>query len=231
MTATLLELENVRYEYLDKRHTVPVLRDLSLKVDAGERVALVGRSGSGKTTVLNLAAGKLVASSGTVRLLGQDLSSLDADARARVRLRTVAYVHQDFQLLERYSALENVQLPLRLQGASPAEARERAVEALERVDLRGRLDHTPGQLSGGEQQRVAIARAVVTEPQLLLADEPTGALDAGLRDEILELLYEQRGGAAVLLVTHDPEVASTTDRAITLPGKNAHIADGASAAT
>lgn len=221
MTELILELDSVAFEYEDRKRRVPVLAELSMHVAAGERVALVGRSGSGKSTVLDLAAGKRVATAGSVRLQGTDLGRLNADARARMRLSSVAYVHQDFQLLEPYTALENVQLPLRLQGVPADEARDRAELALDHVELGGRARHRPEELSGGEKQRVAIARAVVTNPKLLLADEPTGSLDAALRDDILALLYEARGGAAVLLVTHDPVVAASADREITLPSRRA----------
>lgn len=213
----ILRFDDVHYSYPKRRkEIVRVLRGLSVDVAAGERVALIGRSGSGKSTVLNLASGRLVTPVGTVTAVGQDLATLTADERARLRLQHVAHVHQDFRLMPRYSALENVELPLRLQGVAPAVARERAREALERVGLGHRAGHRPKQLSGGEQQRVAIARAVVRQPTLLLADEPTGALDVELRDEILQLLFTLCAASAIVLVTHDPAVADAADRTVRL---------------
>jgi putative ABC transport system ATP-binding protein len=217
MNAPALEVADVHFEYTERgRVPVSVLRGLSFDVAPGERVALIGRSGTGKSTVLNLASGRLVASRGTVNLVGTDLSTLSIDERADLRLRHVAHVHQDFRLLPNYTALQNVELPLLLQGVSRTEARSRAALALDRVDLGSRIRHRPAQLSGGEQQRVAIARAVVREPALLLADEPTGSLDAGLRDDILTLMYHVCRASAILVVTHDPVVAESADRTVTL---------------
>lgn len=217
MTDPALRFDEVHFEYTARgRVPVSVLRGLSFQLTPGERVALIGRSGTGKSTVLNLASGRLTATGGTVSVAGEDLGAMTVDERADVRLRHVAHVHQDFRLLPNYTALQNVELPLLLQGASRADARSRATTALERVDLGGRLRHRPARLSGGEQQRVAIARAVVREPTLLLADEPTGSLDTGLRDEILGLMYEVCRESAILLVTHDPAVAESADRTVTL---------------
>lgn len=191
-----------------------MLRGVTFELARGERVALVGRSGVGKSTVLGLASGRLTPSAGSVSIAGEDLTTLSEDERAGVRLRYVAHVHQDFRLLPHYSALENVELPLRLQGLSRREARQRAREALEQVDLAARAHHRPKHLSGGEQQRVAIARAIVRQPLILLADEPTGSLDAELRDEIIGLMFELCSDSAILLVTHDQAVADAADRTV-----------------
>jgi len=218
MTDSPLRFDEVHFRHVHRRRgDVEVLRELSFALSPRDRVALVGRSGSGKSTVLALASGRLTATSGTVSVAGADLGAMTVDERARVRLSQISHVHQDFRLLPRYSARENVELPLLLQGVSRAEARDRATRALERVGLATRADHRTTELSGGEQQRVAIARAVVRSPTLLLADEPTGALDVGLRDEILALLFETCAEAAILLVTHDPAVAGAAGRTLELP--------------
>jgi len=217
MTDLALRFDDVHFDYTARgRVPVSVLRGLSFQLAPGERVALIGRSGTGKSTVLNLASGRLTATGGTVSVAGEDLGALSVDERADVRLHHVAHVHQDFRLLPNYTALQNVELPLLLKGASRADARSRATLALERVDLGDRLRHRPARLSGGEQQRVAFARAVVRRPTLLLADEPTGSLYTGLRDEILGLMYEVCRDSAILLVTHDPAVAESADRTVTL---------------
>lgn len=212
-----LQFSSVRYAYRKGRSEhVEVLRGLSFTVSPGERVALVGRSGSGKSTVLNLSSGRLVARQGTVKVAGHNLAEMTTDERADLRLQHIAHVHQDFRLMPRYGALDNVALPLLLRGFTRAEARERAREALEQVDLAHRASHVPKQLSGGEQQRVAIARAVVRQPTLLLADEPTGSLDSAQRDEILDLMLRVCARSAILVVTHDPAVAKATDRSVEL---------------
>ncbi len=217
MIHSALRFDDVHFRYAHRKsHDVEVLRDLSFALLPRARVALIGRSGTGKSTVLTLAAGRLTATSGTVTVAGTDLGPLSIDERADMRLQHIAHIHQDFRLLPRYTALENVELPLRLQGVDRAEARERAQTALARVELAGRAGHRPRELSGGEQQRVAIARAVVRAPTLLLADEPTGSLDAELRDDILALMFEACAGAAILLVTHDPAVAAAADRTVEL---------------
>lgn len=217
MISPALSFDDVDFRYThSKRQDVQVLRGLSFSLLPRARVALIGRSGTGKSTVLTLAAGRLTPTSGTVTVAGTELGPLSIDERARIRLQHIAHIHQDFRLLPRYTALENVELPLRLQGIDRAEARERAQTALARVELTRRAGHRPRELSGGEQQRVAIARAVVRTPTLLLADEPTGALDAELRDEILTIMFEACPGAAILLVTHDPAVAAVAGRTLEL---------------
>ena len=212
-----LRFDDVHYAYAKRKgHAVDILRGLTFSINPAERVALIGRSGTGKSTVLNLSSGRLVAPQGRVIVGDRDLARLSDDERADLRLQHITHIHQDFRLMQRYSALENVALPLLLRGVHRTEARERAREALESVDLGHRATHRPKQLSGGEQQRVAIARAVVRSPTLLLADEPTGSLDGELRDEILDLMFRVCASAAILLVTHDPVVADAADRVVRL---------------
>lgn len=181
-------------------------------VEAGASVAIVGVSGSGKSTLLGLMAGLDTPSDGKVLIDGEDLFALDEDGRAKLRGRLVGFVFQSFQLLPALTALENVMLPLELNGASEAEGRARAI--LTRVGLGARLKHYPRQLSGGEQQRVAIARAFVAEPKLLFADEPTGNLDAKTGHVMIDLLFElnRERGTTLILVTHDMALASRCDR-------------------
>ncbi len=193
-----------------------ILRDIDLEVDSGEALAIVGASGSGKSTLLALLAGLDTPSAGTVELEGADLFALDEDARAELRGRAVGFVFQSFQLLPALSALENVMLPLELAGRHDAEAQAR--EVLERVGLAERLHHAPKHLSGGEQQRVALARAFAARPKLLLADEPTGSLDAEAGREVIELLFDlnQAAGTTLVMVTHDESLASRCDRTVRL---------------
>ena len=195
-----------------------ILQDVSLEIERGEAVAILGASGSGKTTLLALLAGLDVPTSGSVQIDGENLFALDEDGRARLRRDRVGFVFQSFQLLPALSALENVMLPLEL-AAKPA-ARELAADWLGRVGLGQRLAHYPRQLSGGEQQRVALARAFASDPQLLLADEPTGNLDSVTGDEIISLMFELNRVArtTLLLVTHDEGLARHCPRRIGLAG-------------
>jgi len=193
-----------------------ILSGVSFEVRSGEAVAIVGVSGSGKSTLLGLLAGLDTPSAGTVRIDGHELSALDEDGRAGLRGRMVGFVFQSFQLLPAMTALENVMLPLELAGAENAEVAAR--EMLGRVGLGERLHHYPKQLSGGEQQRVAIARAFVARPKLLLADEPTGNLDAATGAQVIDLLFElnRESGATLLLVTHDEALTRRCDRVLRL---------------
>ena len=193
-----------------------ILRDIDLAVDSGEALAIVGASGSGKSTLLAILAGLDTPSAGTVELEGEDLFALDEDARAELRGRAVGFVFQSFQLLPALSALENVMLPLELAGRRDAESEAR--EVLERVGLAERLHHAPKHLSGGEQQRVALARAFVARPKLLLADEPTGSLDAEAGREVIALLFDlnRAAGTTLVMVTHDESLASRCDRTVRL---------------
>ena len=195
-----------------------ILSGVSFEVRAGDAVAIVGVSGSGKSTLLGLLAGLDTPSTGSVRIDGHELNALDEDGRAELRGRMLGFVFQSFQLLPSMTALENVMLPLELAGAEDASAAARAM--LERVGLAERLNHYPKQLSGGEQQRVAIARAFVSRPKLLLADEPTGNLDAATGAQVIEILFElnRENGATLLLVTHDEALTRRCDRVLRLAG-------------
>jgi putative ABC transport system ATP-binding protein len=189
-----------------------ILHEISFAVAAGETVAIVGASGSGKSTLLSLLAGLDLPSSGTVALAGEDLGRLDEDARAVLRGRVLGFVFQTFQLLPSLNAIENVMLPLELAGA--ANARAEAEHWLQRVGLAHRLRHYPKHLSGGEQQRVALARAFAPGPRLVLADEPTGNLDAATGHQVIELMFEINAerGTTLILVTHDEEIAARCSR-------------------
>ena len=195
-----------------------ILREIDLAVTRGEAVAVVGASGSGKSTLLAILAGLDTPSTGDVQLDGRDLFSLDEDARARLRAMNVGFVFQSFQLLPSLTALENVMLPLEL--ADDAQAEGRAREILTRVGLGERLHHYPKHLSGGEQQRVALARAFVVRPKLLLADEPTGSLDADSGAEVIQLLFEMNReyGTTLVMVTHDESLAARCGRVVRLAG-------------
>lgn len=195
-----------------------ILHQISFAVAPGEAVAIVGNSGSGKSTLLGLLAGLDLASSGTVRVAGRDLAQLDEDGRAALRGQMLGFVFQSFQLLPALTALENVMLPLELAGRR--DAGEAAREMLGRVGLGERLGHYPKHLSGGEQQRVALARAFATKPQLLLADEPTGNLDAATGAQIIELMFAMNAerGTTLLLVTHDELLAQRCGRMLRLAG-------------
>ena len=195
-----------------------ILHQISFAVAAGEAVAIVGSSGSGKSTLLGLLAGLDLATSGTVRVAGQDLAELDEDGRAALRGQMLGFVFQSFQLLPALTALENVMLPLELAGRD--DARNVAREMLVRVGLGERFGHYPKHLSGGEQQRVALARAFALKPQLLLADEPTGNLDADTGAQIIELMFAMNAeqGTTLLLVTHDELLARRCGRILRLAG-------------
>ena len=200
-------------------HELVIVKRATFDVHEGEAVAILGASGSGKSTLLGLLAGLDVPSDGRVWIDGADLFALTEDGRAQLRGRMVGFVFQSFQLLPALTALENAMLPLELSGRGDAGARAR--EVLGRVGLAERLGHYPRQLSGGEQQRVAVARAFVTEPKLLLADEPTGNLDSVTGEQVIELLFEmnRERGTTLILVTHDAELAKRCDRRL-------HIAAG-----
>ena len=196
----------------DGQGTLQILQDVSFIVGTGESVAIVGASGSGKSTLLGLLAGLDVPDSGSVRIGGAELFTLDEDARAALRGESVGFVFQSFQLLPALTALENVMLPLELAGADDAAATAR--HWLERVGLGGRLRHYPKHLSGGEQQRVALARAFAPRPRLLLADEPTGNLDATTGEAVIELIFSlnREAGTTLILVTHDVSLARRCQR-------------------
>ncbi|UQY34899.1 ABC transporter ATP-binding protein [Pseudomonas fulva] len=216
MSSSILSAQNLNKVVSSAEGELTILHDLSLELEKGGSLAIVGSSGSGKSTLLGLLAGLDLPSTGRILLAGNDLGSLDEDARARVRAEHVGFVFQSFQLLDSLNALENVMLPLELEGRS--DARQRASELLERVGLGARLTHSPRQLSGGEQQRVAIARAFAAEPDVLFADEPTGNLDTHTGERISDLLFElnQERGATLVLVTHDERLAARCQRIIRL---------------
>ncbi|CAA9352919.1 MAG: Lipoprotein releasing system ATP-binding protein LolD [uncultured Frankineae bacterium] len=214
--APALEAVDVTRSYVLEGVTVQALRGVSLRVERGDYAAVVGPSGSGKSTLMHLLGGLDRPTTGVLRVGGRDIAGLTDDELAQVRNATIGFVFQAFQLLGRTSALDNVAMPLVYRGARRAERRARAREALERVGMGHRLSHRPAQLSGGEQQRVAIARALVGEPQVLLADEPTGNLDTRTGEEVMALLeaLNAEQGVAVVLVTHDLDVAARASRRI-----------------
>jgi putative ABC transport system ATP-binding protein len=218
MSSSILSARNLSKVVPSVEGELTILHDLSLSLDKGDSLAIVGSSGSGKSTLLGLLAGLDLPSAGQVTMAGHDLGSLDEDRRARIRAEHVGFVFQSFQLLDSLNALENVMLPLELEGH--ADARERARALLERVGLGRRLSHSPRQLSGGEQQRVAIARAFAAEPDVLFADEPTGNLDSHTGERISDLLFElnQERGATLVLVSHDERLAHRCHRLIRLEG-------------
>ncbi len=211
----ILELKDICKEYVQGKMTVPVLRDVCFSMEEGEYVAIMGPSGSGKTTLMNIIGCLDQATSGTFFLDGEDVSKCDDNRMSDIRLRKIGFVFQNFHLLPRQSALENVELPLTYAGVPKKERRERAVEALSRVGLEDRVDFKPTQLSGGQKQRVAIARALVNRPRILLADEPTGALDTKSGQQVMELFQDlNREGVSVLMITHDRDIASWASRMV-----------------
>ena len=218
MSSKILTARNLSKVVSSQEGELTILQDLSLELTSGDSLAIVGSSGSGKSTLLGLLSGLDLPSHGSVLLAGHDLGQLDEDQRARVRAEHVGFVFQSFQLLDSLNALENVMLPLELEGHG--DARQRARALLERVGLGHRLSHYPRQLSGGEQQRVAIARAFVAEPAVLFADEPTGNLDSHTGERISDLLFElnQERGATLVLVSHDERLAHRCQRLIRLEG-------------
>ena len=217
-TKTVLEVRGIGKTVKSGDRDLVILRDIEFAVTRGEAVAVVGASGSGKSTLLAILAGLDPPSTGSVVLDGADLGALDEDARAALRGRTVGFVFQSFQLLPALTALENVMLPLEITGDAGAEAAARAV--LERVGLAERLHHYPKHLSGGEQQRVALARAFVVRPTLLLADEPTGSLDAESGAGVIELIFDmnREAGTTLVMVTHDESLAQRCARIVRLAG-------------
>ncbi len=214
---TALELRQVSKSYGEGTTEVHALQEVNLSIDAGSMVAVMGPSGSGKSTLLTIAGSLEEASSGEVFVQGVALSKLSRNDKARLRRRTVGYVFQDFNLLPGLTAVENVSLPLELDGIAAKRARVTGMAALEELGLTDRADHYPDQLSGGERQRVAIARAVVGERTVLLADEPSGALDSVNGESVMRLVRAAcRRGVATVVVTHDAQLASWADRVVFL---------------
>jgi putative ABC transport system ATP-binding protein len=218
----LVRLERASRAYDTGELRVAALVDVDLAIQSGELVAITGASGSGKSTALNILGTLDRPTSGRYFLDGEPVETLDDEELARIRNRKIGFVFQGFHLLDRNTALENVELPMIYGGIAPKERRRRAEIALARVGLAARMHHRPGQLSGGQQQRVALARAVVNAPLLLLADEPTGALDSATTQEVLELFSDlNRQGTTIVIVTHDPNVAAHARRVITF--RDGHI--------
>ena len=220
-------VENVSKRVADAAGELGILHDVSFSVQQGETLAIVGASGSGKSTLLGILAGLDLPSAGTVRLQDMDIFQLDEDGRAVFRQKSVGFVFQSFQLLAHLTALENVMLPLELRG--DRHARQKAQAMLERVGLSSRLRHYPKYLSGGEQQRVALARAFVCEPPLLLADEPTGSLDAATGEAVIQLMFalNREHGSTLVLVTHDLSIAARCGRTLTMSAGHLRHEQGA----
>ena len=218
MSQPIIEIEHLSKAYQRGGQLIPVLQDICLTVQAGEFVSLMGPSGSGKSTLLNLIAGIDQPSSGTIRIGGIDIASLDDGALADWRAAHVGFIFQFYNLMPVLTAFENVELPLLLTGLSRKQRHQHVQAALEMVHLTDRMDHHPNELSGGQQQRVAIARALVTDPTLIVADEPTGDLDRQTGEEILVLLDELHRdlGKTIVMVTHDPKAAARASRQVEL---------------
>ncbi|WP_029036908.1 ABC transporter ATP-binding protein [Salinimicrobium xinjiangense] len=214
----ILNVRNLEKSYSSGAKKLTVLQDVSFDIEEKQTFSIVGPSGSGKTTLLGLCAGLDRPDSGSIELCGTELSSLSEDERAVLRNQKVGFVFQDFQLLSTLTALENVAVPLELQGAKNASKVAR--ELLEKVGLGGRFDHYPSQLSGGEQQRVAVARAFSNKPSILFADEPTGNLDSETGEKVIDLLFElnREAGTTLVIVTHDLDLAKMTQRILRLKG-------------
>jgi putative ABC transport system ATP-binding protein len=212
---SVIELNHVTKVYRTGAIAVAALRGINLAIKEGEYVAIIGPSGSGKSTLMHILGCLDTPSSGTFRLAGDDVSVMSETALALVRNRRIGFVFQQFNLLASLSAWQNVELPLIYAGVSRGERKERAMNALGKVGLAGRVQHRPGELSGGQQQRVAVARALVTEPNLILADEPTGNLDSRSAADVLRLMAElHESGRTLVLITHDNEVASASERVV-----------------
>jgi putative ABC transport system ATP-binding protein len=211
----VIELDNVTKVYRTGAFAVAALRGVSLSIDEGEYVAIMGPSGSGKSTLMHILGCLDVPTEGTYRLAGENVSDMAEISLASVRNRRIGFIFQQFNLLPALTAWRNVEMPLTYAGVARTERRERAIAALERVGLGDRIQHRPGELSGGQQQRVAIARALVSEPDLILADEPTGALDSKSAHDIMVLLDElHTAGRTLVLITHDADVAGVAQRTI-----------------
>ena len=209
----IVQLENVCKNYFQGKEPVPVLHDISMAVEQGEYIAIMGPSGSGKTTLMNLLGCLDVPTSGSYLLEGQDIGTLSDDALADIRNQSIGFVFQNFHLMPKLTARDNVALPLLYAGVSLKERRRRAEEALIAVGLEERMDFLPNQLSGGQCQRVAIARAMVGKPDILLADEPTGALDTKSGNQIMEIFRQlSREGMTILMITHEHSIAACADK-------------------
>jgi putative ABC transport system ATP-binding protein len=214
-TSSIIEIRNLSKIYAMGATEVHALRDISLDIDVNEYVAIMGPSGSGKSTLLNVLGALDVPSAGTYQINGQLANEMDDDDLARIRNQEIGFVFQTFNLLPRADALRNVELPLIYSGIPPAQRRDKAALALQAVGLGDRMDHRPNELSGGQRQRVAIARALVNDPSIILADEPTGALDTRTGEEIMELFNQLHSdGNTIILVTHEEHIAQYSHRII-----------------
>jgi lipoprotein-releasing system ATP-binding protein len=222
MTETVLEARNVQRRFQQGPVTLEVLQSVNVAIMAGERLSIVGASGSGKTTLLQILGGLDKPSSGSVHVDGKDIHSLGERERGELRNHAIGFVYQFHHLLPEFSALENVAMPLLVRRMRTSEAKDRAQEILKRVGLGERLSHRPHQLSGGERQRAAVARALVTQPKLVLADEPTGNLDGKNAAQVFELMLElnRERRTSLVVVTHDMRIASRMDRALEISNGN-----------
>ena len=222
---SVIRLENVRKTYSNGTLEVEALRGISMDIRQGEFVAIMGPSGSGKSTLMHVLGCLDVPTSGSYQLAGDDVSTMTEEELAFIRNQRIGFVFQQFHLLPSMTAWRNVELPLSYSpGVAPADRRRRAREALERVGLGDRIEHRPNELSGGQQQRVAVARALVTDPALLLADEPTGNLDSASCEDVLGLLDElNQAGRSIVLITHEHDVAAAAERVVRI--RDGEIAD------
>lgn len=213
----IIEISNLFMTYSLGESAVHALDDISMKVDEREFVAIVGPSGSGKSTLMNIVGCLDIATSGSYKLLGREISSYNDNELSEFRNKTIGFIFQRFNLLNKLTSLENVELPLVYQGVGSRQRREMAINALKTVGLEDRMSHRPMELSGGQQQRVAIARALVTNPPLILADEPTGNLDSKTGDEVISILCNLNAqGNTIVLITHDMHIANSAKRILSI---------------
>lgn len=214
----ILKITGLEKTYTSGNKELTVLQNITFEVEKGQTFSIIGPSGSGKTTLLGICAGLDSPNAGTVELCGQDLSTLNEDQRAQLRNKEVGFIFQNFQLLPTLTALENVSVPLELQGAK--DASKKSMELLEKVGLANRFDHYPSQLSGGEQQRVALARAFSNNPTILFADEPTGNLDEETGEKVIKLLFDlnKEAGTTLVIISHDLDLANRTQQILRLKG-------------
>ncbi len=217
---SIIKLNNVSYSYNDNGLITPVLQDLDLIIDQGESVAILGQSGCGKSTLLNLIGGMSTPDKGEVLINNIDITELNENKTTEIRSKNLGFVYQFHHLLKDFTALDNVAMPLLIQGYSKTESMQKSVEILDSIGLSQRIDHLPAQLSGGERQRVAIARALITNPICLLADEPTGNLDAKNAIDVLDLMIKlnHNKNSALVVVTHDEKIAKKMQRILVMEG-------------